>query len=173
MARVRRFLEQKRRRTVTEAKSAVDRPWNRTGLGCTVTRRRGNRRQVSAPARQAFTAPGRATTSRTRGRTIRQRVTALRQLRLGWRAFFGVAEGRSPLRALEQWRRRRRRRDHWTPWGRQRSRERRQRGVDRRLAWNTVKSAHGPWRLSQSPALAMALPQRYFAALGLPRLSED
>jgi RNA-directed DNA polymerase len=42
--------------------------------------------------------------------------------------------------------------------------------VGRQLAWNTVKSAHGPWRLSQSPALAIALPQRYFAALGLPSL---
>jgi RNA-directed DNA polymerase len=45
--------------------------------------------------------------------------------------------------------------------------------VDQQLAWNTAKSAHGPWRLSQSPALAMALPQRYFAALGLPSLVED
>jgi hypothetical protein len=45
--------------------------------------------------------------------------------------------------------------------------------VGRQLAWTTAKSAHGPWRLSQSPALAIALPQRYFAALGLPRLRED
>jgi RNA-directed DNA polymerase len=43
----------------------------------------------------------------------------------------------------------------------------------RQLAWNTVKSAHGPWRLSQGPGLAIALPQRYFAALGLPNASED
>jgi hypothetical protein len=47
------------------------------------------------------------------------------------------------------------------------------RGVDRQLAWNTVKSVHGPWRPSQSPALAIALPPRYFAALGLPSLFED
>jgi hypothetical protein len=44
--------------------------------------------------------------------------------------------------------------------------------VGRQLAWNTAKSAHGPGRLSQSPALAIALPQRYFAALGLPSLCE-
>jgi hypothetical protein len=41
------------------------------------------------------------------------------------------------------------------------------------LAWNTAKSARGPWRLSQSPALTLVLPQRYFAALGLPSLFED
>jgi RNA-directed DNA polymerase len=44
--------------------------------------------------------------------------------------------------------------------------------VSRDLAWNTAKSAHGPWRLSQSPALVIALPGRYSAALGLPRLVE-
>ncbi|HSF34015.1 MAG TPA: hypothetical protein VLK82_26600 [Candidatus Tectomicrobia bacterium] len=81
----------------------------------------------------------------------------LRQLLLGWRAFFGCAEVRSPLCDLDQ-------------WGRRGYRELRKRGVGRQWAWNTVKSAHGPWRLRQSPALA--LPQRYFAALGLPSLSE-
>ena len=121
---------------------------------------------------QAFTAQVRAITGRTRGRTIRPIMTELRQRLLGWRAFFGFAEGRAPLRDRDQWTRRRRRRYHWKQWGRKRYRELRKRGVDRQLAWNTVQSAHGPWRLSQSPALAIALPQRYFAALGLPSLSE-
>jgi RNA-directed DNA polymerase len=173
MASVTRFLEQKLRRKVNEAKSAVDRPWNRTFLGFTCTRRRANRRRVSDKALKACKAKGRAMTRRTRGRTRRQIVTELRQLRLGWRAFVGFAEGRSPLRDRDQWIRRRRRSDHWKPWGRKRYWELRKRGVGRQLAWNTVKSAHGPWRLSQSPALAMALPQRYFAALGLPSLGED
>jgi RNA-directed DNA polymerase len=173
MASVTRFLEQKLRRKVNEAKSAVDRPWNRTFLGFTCTRRRANRRRVSDKALKACKAKGRAMTRRTRGRTRRQIVTELRQLRLGWRAFVGFAEGRSPLRDRDQWIRRRRRSDHWKPWGRKRYWELRKRGVGRQLAWNTVKSAHGPWRLSQSPALAMALPQRYFAALGLPSLGAD
>jgi hypothetical protein len=128
---------------------------------------------VSDKALQAFTAKVREITSRTRGRTIRQSVKALRQLLRGWRACFGVAEVRSPLRDLDTWIRRRLRSDPWQPWGRRRYRELRRRGVDRRWAWHTVTSAHGPWRLSQSPALAIALPQRSFAALGLPRLRED
>jgi hypothetical protein len=83
-----------------------------------------------------------------------------------------VAEVRSPRRDLDKWIRRRLRSYHWKPWGRKRYRELRKRGVGRQLAWNTVKSAHGPWRLSQSPALAIALSQRYFATLGLPSLSK-
>ena len=172
MASVRRVLERKLRLKVNEAKSAVDRPWNRTFLGFTFTRRQSNRRQVSEKALKAFQAKVRELTGRTRGRTIRQIVQELRQLMLGWRAFFGFAEVRSPLRDLDKWIRRRLRSYHWKPWGRRGYRELRKRGVGRQLAWNTVKSAHGPWRLSQSPALAIALPQRYFAALGLPSLFE-
>jgi RNA-directed DNA polymerase len=173
MASVRRFLERKLRLTVNETKSAVDRPWNRTFLGFAFTRRQAHRRQVSEKALQAFKAKVRELTGRTRGRTIRQIVQELRQLLLGWRAFFGFAEVRSPLRDLDKSIRRRLRSYHWKQWGRRGYRELRKRGVGRQLAWNTVKSAHGPWRLSQSPALAMALPQRYFAALGLPSLVED
>jgi RNA-directed DNA polymerase len=173
MASVTRFLERKLRLKVNEAKSAVDRPWNRKFLGFTFTARRPNRRQVSEKALKAFKAKVCEITSRTRGRTIRQIVQELRQLMLGWKAFFGFAEVRSPLRDLDKWIRRRLRSYHWKQWGRKRYRQLRKRGVSRQLAWNTVKSAHGPWRLSQSPALAIALPQRYFAALGLPRLIED
>jgi RNA-directed DNA polymerase len=172
MASVTRFLERKLRLKVNEAKSAVDRPWNRKFLGFTFTRRQPNRRQVSEKALKAFKAKVREITGRTRGRTIRQIVKELRQLMLGWRAFFGFAEVRSPLRDLDKWIRRRLRSYHWKQWGRKRYRELRTRGVGRQLAWNTVKSAHGPWRLSQSPALAIALSQRYFATLGLPSLSE-
>ena len=50
----------------------------------------------------------------------------------------------------------------WKQWGESGYRMLRKRGVSRDLAWNTAKSAHGPWRLSRSPALAFALAARYF-----------
>jgi RNA-directed DNA polymerase len=173
MASVTRFLKRKLRLTVNEAKSAVDRPWNRTFLGFTFTRRQSNRRKVRETSLKAFKATVRAITGRTRGRTMPQIVQELRQVMLGWRAFFGVAAVRSRLRDLDNWIRRRLRSYHWKQGGRRAYRELRKRGVGRPLAWNTVNSAHGPWRLSQSPALAMALPQRYCAALGLLSLVED
>jgi hypothetical protein len=40
-----------------------------------------------------------------------------------------------------------------------------------REAWNTCKSAHGPWRLAHTPALVQALPARYFIDFGLPSLA--
>jgi RNA-directed DNA polymerase len=48
---------------------------------------------------------------------------------------------------------------------------RRTRGVGKDLAAQTAGSAHGPWRLANSPALAIALPHVYFDSLGLARLT--
>ena len=114
MASVTRVLKRQLRLTVNEAQSAVDRPWNGPA-SVTVTKRQSNRRNVSEKALQAFQATVRALTGRTRGRTMRQIGQERRQLMLGWRAFVGCAEVRSPLRDLEQWRRRRLRSDHWKP----------------------------------------------------------
>jgi len=45
------------------------------------------------------------------------------------------------------------------------------RGVSVREVWSTSTSAHGPWRLSKTPELALALPLRFFINLGLPQLA--
>lgn len=124
------------------------------------------RRKVSATALLAFKARVRELTGRTRGRTMKE----LRTYVLGWRGYYGFAEVTSPLRDLDKWIRRRLRCYHWKQRGRKGYREPRKRGVSRELDWNTAKSAHGPWRLSVNPALAIALRVRYFAALGLPSL---
>jgi RNA-directed DNA polymerase len=43
-------------------------------------------------------------------------------------------------------------------------------GESRNLAAQTAGTAHGPWRISRSPALSFALPDAYFTSLGLPAL---
>jgi RNA-directed DNA polymerase len=43
-------------------------------------------------------------------------------------------------------------------------------GTLKNLAAKTAGSAHGPWRLSNSRALATALPNAFFDSLGLPAL---
>ena len=74
------------------------------------------------------------------------------------------------LRELNSWMMRKLRCFLGKQWGGRGYRELRKRGVSRDLAWNTSKSAHGPWRISMSPALSIALPTRYFVELGLPLL---
>jgi len=79
----------------------------------------------------------------------------------------------SVLQRLEGWTRRRLRSVIWKQWKRGSVRfvELRKRGVGRDLAAPTVGSAHGPWRLANSPALAFALPNAYFDSLGIPRFT--
>ena len=109
-------------------------------------------------------------TRRTRGTRIGAIVAERRQTLLGWKAYFGIAEVLSPLRDIDKWVRRRLRCYLWKQWGPAGYRELRKRGVSVREEWNTSKSAHGPWRLSKTPALAIALPLRFFINFGLSTL---
>ena len=89
----------------------------------------------------------------------------------GWKAYFGITEVLSPLREIDKWVRRRLCCCVWKQWGSAGYRELRTRGVSVREAWNTSKSAHGPWRLSLTPALTLALSTKLFRQIGLPELA--
>jgi len=170
MASVKRFIEGSLRLTVNTRKSAVDHPWNRTFLGFTVSRNEA-KLKVADQAIEKLKARIRELTRRTRGHRLLDVVAELRETLLGWKAYFGIAEVLSPLRDIDKWIRRKLRCYHWKQWGRAGYRELRRRGVSVREAWHTSKSAHGPWRLSKTPALAQALTARYFSNLGLPSLA--
>ena len=170
MASVTRFIEESLRLTVNTRKSAVDRPWKRSFLGFTVSRNEA-RLKVAEKAIDKLKAEVRELTRRTRGYRLVDVVVELREDLLGWKAYFGVAEVLSPLRDVDKWIRRKLRCYQWKQWGRAGYRELRRRGVTVREAWNLSKSAHGPWRLSKTPALTLALLARYFSGLGLPSLA--
>jgi RNA-directed DNA polymerase len=169
MRSVSEYLSERLRLKVNEAKSAVARPWQRKFLGFSFTRF-DLRRRISGEAIKRFKVRVREITNRTRGRGIAGIAVELGQYSKGWKAYFGFAEALSPLKELDSWVRRRLRCYLWKQWSRRGYRELRKRGVSRDLAWNTAKSAHGPWRLSRSPGLAFALPASYFASLGVPAL---
>jgi len=164
------FIEKTLRLKVNTRKSAVARPWKRKFLGFTFSPRRGHKIKVADSALKKLKQTVRKLCRRTRGHSINQIIAELRKSLLGWKAYFGIAEIKSPQRDLEKWIRRKLRCYLWKQWGRSGYRKLRRLGVKRQLAWNTSKSAHGPWRLSQSPALYYALPNKYFRDLGLPSL---
>jgi RNA-directed DNA polymerase len=163
-----RYLKNHLNLSVNEAKSAVDRPWRRQFLGFTFSSKLN--RRISDKSIKRFKDRIREITRRVRGRRIEVIVKELCQYMLGWQAYFNFTQVRHILRELDSWVKRRLRCYLWKQWGRRGYRELRELGVSRDLAWNTAKSAHGPWRLSRSPGLAFALPATYFAALGLPTL---
>jgi len=173
MASLTRFLTTKLRLKVNEQKSAVARPWERKFLGFSFTANREPKRRIAPKAVLRFKERVRELTSRTRGISIERMADELARYMRGWIGYFGRCQTPSVLASLEEWVRRRLRSAIWKQWkrGRVRFAELRKRGVGKDLAAQTAGSAHGPWRLANSPALAIALPNAYFASLGLPRLT--
>lgn len=170
MRSVTRWIEDSLRLTVNPRKSAVDRPWNRKFLGFTLSRR-DKSLKVATPAIDKLKDRVRELSRRTRGHRLDAIVAELRDTLLGWKAYFGITEVLGPLRELDKWIRRRLRCYAWKQWGSRGYRELRTRGVSVREAWNVSKSAHGPWRISRTPALSLALPASFFRAMGLPQLA--
>jgi RNA-directed DNA polymerase len=172
MEGVKRFLTRKLRLKVNESKSAVARPKDRKFLGFSFTWGEVVKRRIAPKTILRFKERMRELTRRTRGISIEQMIEELRRYMIGWRGYFGFCETPSTLRDLEGWTRRRLRCVIWKQWkrGTVRYKELRARGIGKNLAAQTAGSAHGPWRLSNSPALSYALPKAFFDSLRLPAL---
>jgi len=174
MAGIERFLAKHLKLKVNKAKSAVAKPSVRKFLGFSFTSEPLPRRRVAPQAIARFKARVRELTRRSCGRSLAQIVKELSVYLIGWRGYFGFCQTPSVLRKLDEWLRRRLRAIAWKQWkhGRVRFAELRRRGVGRDLAAKTAGSPQGPWRLSNSPALSLSLPNAYFRLLGLTSIAE-
>jgi RNA-directed DNA polymerase len=169
MESVTRFITHRLKLKVNQAKSAVAQPRQRKFLGFSFTSEREPRRRIAPKAIARFKERIRDQTQRTRGISLTQMVKDLVTYLREWLGYFGDCQTPSVLQRLETWLRRRPRSTAWKQWkqGRTRFRELRKLGVGKDLAAQTAGSPHGPWRIANSPALAIALPNAYFAQLGL------
>jgi RNA-directed DNA polymerase len=166
------FITRRLKLRINGDKSAVARPWERKFLGFSFTWDQEPRRRIAPQAVKRFKERVRELTQRTRGVSLEQMVKQLSVYLRGWREYFGFCQTPSVLAGFDRWIRRRLRSRAWKQWkqGRTRFRELRKHGVGKDLAAQTAGSAHGPWRLSHSPALNIALTNAYFNSLGLPTL---
>jgi RNA-directed DNA polymerase len=173
MGSITRFITTKLKLKVNEQKSAVARPWERKFLGFSFTANREPKRRIAPKAVLRFKEKVRELTRRTRGVSIEEMAGELSRYLRGWIGYFGKCETSKVLENLEEWVRHRLRSVIWKQWrrGTIRFRELCQRGVNRQLAAKTAGSSHGPWRLSHSRALDVALPNAYFDSLQIPRLA--
>jgi len=172
MKSVSQLITKKLKLKVNEQKSAVARPSKRKFLSFSFTWQREPKRRLAPKAIARFKQRVRELTRRTRGVKVETMVAQLSRYLRGWRGYFGFCQTPTVLRSLEEWLRRRLRSVVWKQWkyARVRFAELSKRGVGKDLAAQTAGSAHGPWRLSNSPALTIALPNAYFASLGLTPL---
>jgi len=172
MESITNFISKKLQLKINREKSAVARPRERKFLGFSFTSGSDIRRRLAPKAILRFKQRVRELTQRTRGIKIETMVEQLALYLRGWKNYFGYCQTPSVLEGLEQWYRRRLRSVIWKQWkrGSVRFAELRKRGIGRDLAAQTAGSAHGPWRIANSPALSIALPNTFFVSLGLPRL---
>ena len=171
MASVTRFLTEKLKLKVNEAKSAVAQPEERKLLGFTISND-GAERRIAPKALNKFKVKIRDMTSRTRGCSLEQIVGDLSPYLIGWRGYFGFCQTPRVLTNLEAWIRRRLRSYLWWQWrnGPNRFKELRRRGVPKFLAAVAAGSPTGFWRMSSHPAVQKALRNHVFDDLGLPRI---
>jgi RNA-directed DNA polymerase len=173
MESITRFITEKLKLKVNEQKSAVARPWERKFLGFSFTFGQEPKRRIAPKAVLRFKTKIRELTRRTRGVSTERMAEDLTRYLRGWLGYFGRCQTPYVLEKLDQWVRHRLRSVIWKQWkrGSVRFAELQKRGVGKDLAAKTAGSAHGPWRLANSPALAKALPNAYFDSLGIPRLT--
>src|SRR5262245_33941273 len=172
MKSITRFITQKLKLKVNEAKSAVARPQERKFLGFSFTAGPDSKRRIAPKSLERFKQRIREITRRAKGVSIKTTMEELASYMRGWRGYFGFCETPEVLIALTRWVRLRLRAALWRQWKtpRRRRAELIALGVTERLASNTAGSGRGPWHLARSKALSVGLSNAYFRSLGLPSL---
>lgn len=169
-----RKLYARLRLKVNETKSAVGQVWGRKFLGFTFWRapKEEVRVAVAAKAIAAFKERVRELTRRSCGKSLAAVAERLRAYVLGWKAYFGLGRARSTFETLDGWIRHRLRALQLKHWRRGTTifRELRARGMSQDGAARVAGNARRWWRNS-AMLLNVALPNRYFDQLGLPRLA--
>ena len=168
-----RFISAKLQLRIHEGKSAVAKVAARSFLGFRVLSGPRPKRGLAPEAVKRFRHQVRQLTRRTRGISMARMVAQLSRYLLGWQSYFGYWETPTVLDRWDSWIRRRLRAVAWKQWrrGDRRFAELRRQGVSVPLAAATAGSARGPWHLSRSQAVQVALPGAFFDKQGLPRLA--
>jgi group II intron reverse transcriptase/maturase len=173
LATLKRLYERLRLR-INEAKSAVDRPWNRKFLGYSFWVAQGGavKRRVAPKALEAFKERVRGITARNGGRSMTAVTQELRKYLTGWKLYFQLAETPGIFRALDEWIRHRLRQVQLKQWKRGRTiyRELLRRGAPKDVALKVATNSRRWWKNS-AKALNIALPARYYDDIGVPRLA--
>ena len=172
MNSITRFITQKLKLKVNEAKSAVARPQDRKFLGFSFMTGPDVKRTIAPKSVARFKQRIREITQRAKGVSIETTMEELIPYMRGWRGYFGFCETPQVLVGLTRWVRLRLRAALWRQWKTPRRRRAAlvANGVSDWAARKTAGSGRGPWYLARSRAISMGLSNAYFKSLGLPSL---
>jgi RNA-directed DNA polymerase len=170
-----RRLYARLRLRINEAKSAVDKPWNRKFLGYSfwVAPGRQVKRRVAPKALETMKTRIREITTRNRGRDMKTVFVELRGYLKGWKEYFRLADTPRIFSGLDEWIRHRLRAVQLKQWknGATVYRELRARGATERYTRAAAAHARRWWRTAAHGAVQTALPTSYYDKQGVPRLA--
>jgi RNA-directed DNA polymerase len=166
------FIEGKLALTINRTKSTAARLGECTFLGFTMSR--GKLRWTEA-AVQRFKQRVREITSRSNGKSMRQRIPVLRRYVIGWMNYYGHSRSYSQLLQLDQWLRRRVRLCYWKQWKRPRTRRRHllAMGISKDDVKLASRSRKGYWRMAGNGIVQRALTKQWLWDQGVPHMRQQ
>ncbi len=172
MESVTKFLWQRLKLKVNAAKSAVERPWESTFLGYTMTREDKPRLKVAPRPVKRLKDKLRKIIRKGRGRNIGKVVEELAPVLRGWQSYFKLAEVGKAFDELDGWIRRKLRCIKWRQWKRPTTRAKNlvKRGLYKARAWKSATNGRGPWWNAGASHMNAAFTKAYFDKMGLVSL---
>jgi RNA-directed DNA polymerase len=172
LASVTQFFAKRLKLKVNQAKSAVDRPWNRKFLGYSMTFHQQPRLKVAPASVKRFKSKLKQLFRAGRGRNLARFITELTPLLRGWVNYFRLAEVKGVFEELDGWIRRKLRCILWRQWKRTATRAKNlmRLGLDEVRAWKSATNGRGPWWNSGASHMHACYPKSYFDRLGLVSL---
>jgi len=172
LASLTRFLAERLKLKVNEAKSAVAPPWRRKFLGYSLTWHKAPRRRIAPQSRKRLMEKIRAVLKGARGRSLHHTIDQLNPILRGWAAYFRLTETKRVLEELDGWLRRKLRCILWRQWKRPYTRARNlmKMGLDEERAFRSAFNGRGPWWNSGASHMNQAFRKSFFDRLGLVSL---
>lgn len=171
LASVTRFLSQRLKLIVNEAKSQVVKLSEASFLGFQIVRRKI---RWTKKSQKKLKAKVRALTLRTRGVSPSKVMAELTPYLRGAMNYYACGIPYGEVRELDGWLRRRMRLYYWKQWGRPRTRRRKliSLGIDREEVHRASRSRKGHWRMSRNSLMHQALNDAWLHEQGVPNLTE-
>jgi group II intron reverse transcriptase/maturase len=175
MASTSHYLSERLKLTVNQAKSAVDRPWNRTFLSYSMTRHFKPRLTVAKKAVKRFKASLKTIFRQGKGKRLQATIEDVTPKVRGWINYFRYSEVKGIFDELDGWLRRKLRRILWKQWKRPYTRAKNlmRRGLSEANAWKSATNGRGPWWNAGAVHMRRAIPNSYFNKLGLISLMDQ
>jgi len=176
MGSLTRFLKSHLKLKVNQAKSAVDRPWERAFLSYSMTFHKESRIKVTPHAVKRLKNKVKELIRQGRGcnvgRFIREDLNILLR---GWIHYFRLAEVKGVFEELDGWIRRKLRSMLWRQWKRPRTRLRKlkERGLAEKRAHESASNGRGAWWNAGASHMNEAFSKKYFDQCGLVCLLDE